>query len=150
MKAGTACNRHVVSVDSNASPHEAARLMRKHHVGDVVISAQRGEDRVPVGIVTDRDLVIEVLATEVDIDAVTVGDLFSSHRLLVARVDDDLHDTIAAMSEQGVRRVPVVEADGRLAGIITLDDIVFVLADDLVRLATLSRRQPDVESRKRS
>lgn len=150
MKTGKACNRDVVGVDGEASAHEAARLMRERHVGDLVITQWRGEHRVPVGIVTDRDLVIEVIAAELDIDAVTIGDLFSFPSLVTASVEDELEDTLAAMSEHGIRRVPVVEADGRLAGIIAMDDILGVIADDLVRLAALSRRQPDIEARRRA
>ena len=149
MSVGDTCNRDVITVDTAASVHEAARLMRNHHVGDLIITRDRREEIVPVGIVTDRDLVLEVLATDLDPASVTVGDLFASSVLVTASVDDDLEATLARMREHAIRRMPIVETDGSLAGIITMDDMLQLIANQLERTVDLVVRQPDLEARRR-
>lgn len=149
MKTGDVCNPTVIGIDTGASVHEAARLMREEHVGDLVITQQRANARVPIGIVTDRDLVLEVIATDLDTDAVTVGDLFSSAALVTASVDDGLETTISRMHENGVRRIPVTHTDGTLAGIITMDDVLRVIADQLGTAVDFLTRQSDLEARRR-
>lgn len=62
MSVGEICNREVVVADKEEDAREAARLMRQYHVGDLVVVERRGEESIPLGVVTDRDLVIEVLA----------------------------------------------------------------------------------------
>jgi CBS domain-containing protein len=108
--------------------------MRLHHVGDVVIVEDRKEMPVPVGIITDRDLVVELIADEVDLDAVTVGDVMS-YELVTARTDDSIWETLKRMRGQGVRRIPVVNDQGGLEGILALDDILELLAEELSMLA---------------
>lgn len=150
MKTGQACIRSVVCIEAEASIREAARLMREHHVGDLVILAS-GEDRQrPVGIITDRDLTVEVIAMDVDMDSVSAGDLFASPKLITAGVDDELEETLEMMRRHGIRRVPVVETDGRLAGILTLDDVVEILTEQLSLVVSVITRQPGVEARRRA
>jgi len=142
MSIGEVCNREVVIVTPEESITEAARLMRERHVGDVVVVSEREGVRVPVGILSDRDLVIEVLAKEVPLDAVTVGDVMSD-RLLIAREDEGILDAVKRMRERGVRRVPVVGEDGALVGILALDDLIELIAEqltDLVGLLTMELR----------
>src|SRR4030065_513698 len=85
--------------------------LRTHHVGDLVVVEEKAGQRIPVGILTDRDLVIEILAKDVDMNAVTVGDVMSGE-LLTARASDGLYETLQRMRAKGVRRVPVVNAGG--------------------------------------
>ncbi|HXH01705.1 MAG TPA: CBS domain-containing protein [Candidatus Competibacteraceae bacterium] len=148
MSVGEYCNREVVIAQRNTDIREAAKLMRAHHVGDLVIVEQRGEDRVPVGIVTDRDLVIEVLAQEVAPESITVGDIMAAE-LAVAREGDGLWDTLNRMRSLGVRRMPVVSASGSLVGILTVDDVLELLAEGLGDLAGLIRREMRRESSSR-
>jgi len=137
MKTGEFCNRSVVIVEKDDSALRAAQLMREFHVGDVVIVTSSAGKHMPLGIVTDRDLVLEVMALSVDPEMVSVADLFTAPRLVTAWVDDDLEDTLDAMRANGVRRMPVVERDGSLAGIVTVDDILDEVADQLTDIARL-------------
>lgn len=150
MKIGELCNRNVVVIDQQESALAAARLMREFHVGDVVVVSSAGGRRKPTGIVTDRDLVLEVMASEVDPGSVRVEDIFSSPRLVTASVDDDLEETLDNMRAHGIRRVPVVEHDGSLAGIITVDDILDEVTDQLTDIVRLVATQQRREQRLRS
>lgn len=141
MSVGEFCNREVIVMGSDEPARAAARLMREHHVGDVLVVEERNGRRLPVGIVTDRDLVIEILATDSDPDQFRVADIMSAE-LLTAREGDDTMETLQRMRNAGVRRMPVVDAAGGLLGIITVDDYINVFAEqmeDLVRL--VSREQ---------
>ena len=79
MSGGEVCNRAVIVVQRNDTVLEAAKLMRQHHVGDVLVVEDRNGVRVPVGIVTDRDLVVEIMAPELDYMVITVGDVIDLH-----------------------------------------------------------------------
>lgn len=148
MLAGEFCNRDVVFVGADASVPEAARLMRMHHVGDLVLVAEREGERIPVGIVTDRDLVVEVLAPELSPADLAVKDLVTEP-LVVAREQDSVIEVMETMRRKGIRRLPVVRADGVLAGILSVDDMLEVVTEMLNDLATLLRRERnhEVESR---
>lgn len=148
MSVGEYCNREVVVMTSDETVRDAARVMRKEHVGDVVVVADGNGSRRPVGIVTDRDLVIEVLAQEGNTDEITLGDLITGN-LITASESDDLWETLKHMRDRGVRRVPVTDADGNLAGIISLDDYVDLLAEEMNDLVVLIRREQGRERRLR-
>jgi CBS domain-containing protein len=149
MSIGELCNRNVVIVDRAESVREAARLMREYHVGDVVVVEETAGGKNPVGILTDRDIVIELVAEGVDLDAISVGDAMSSELLILAE-NDELADTTAKMRARGVRRAPVVDNAGLLVGILTLDDILEVLAGDLADLVRLTVREQHHEREVRS
>ena len=140
MTIGTICNRDTVFTTRNSSIVDAAQLMRDHHVGDLVVVDEQAGRRVPVGIVTDRDLVIEILARQVEPGSVTVGDVMSGE-LVTARESDGLFDTLQRMRAKGVRRVPVVDAGGALAGIVAVDDFLDLLAEEISALARLVSRE---------
>jgi len=122
------------------SAAEAARLMRQYHVGNLIVAEEKDGKRLPVGIVTDRDLVIEVIAQRVMPDNVTLADIMSV-TLVTAHEDDDLMDTIKRMRAKGVRRIPVLDADNALAGILSVDDVIDLLAEELTDLAHLITRE---------
>jgi CBS domain-containing protein len=144
MPIGEICNREVVVSFPKESAVEAAKLMRQYHVGDLVIVEDGNGKRVPVGIVTDRDLVVEVMATEVDPAQFTVADLMSRD-LLTAREDDGIFETIQRMRIHGVRRVPVVDKTGALMGIMSIDDLFSLLAEEMTELARLTSREQAME-----
>src|SRR3989338_11484945 len=108
MPVSEICNREVVVVRPNDSALEAARIMRQHHVGDVVVVEERGGVRVPVGIVTDRDLVVEIMAPELDQMVITVGDIMAPD-LVTVKENTGVFDAIQYMRAKGVRRLPVVD-----------------------------------------
>jgi len=140
MTIGKVCNREVVFIHAQASIPEAARLMREHHVGDLVVIKEKTGKRVPVGIVTDRDIVLEVIAEGVDMDDVNVGDIMSNN-LVTARENDGLLETIKVMRAKGIRRLPVVNDDNELAGILSVDDLIDLFSEQIVDLARLIARE---------
>ena len=140
MPIGELCNRDVVIVYKAENAVEAAKLMRQYHVGDVVVVTDKDDKKVPVGILTDRDIVIELVAEQVDPGSVSVGDVMSDHLLIVSE-SDELLGTIEQMRSKGVRRAPVVSKEGELVGILTLDDLLDVLAEALNELVLLTGRE---------
>lgn len=148
MSVGVVCNREVVIVDRGESIHDAARLMRKHHVGDVVVVEGKDGHKRPVGILTDRDIVIELIAAGVDLDALTISDAMSFD-LFTLNENDDLIDSIERMQKQGVRRAPVVGDRGALVGILAVDDVIDLLARQLSAVANLIGRERSSERRRR-
>ncbi len=140
MTIGKVCNREVVFIHAQASVPEAARLMREYHVGDLVVIKEKTGKRVPVGIITDRDIVLEVIAEGVSMDDVSVGDIMSNH-LVTARENDGLLDTIKVMRAKGVRRLPVVNDDNELVGILSVDDLIDLFSEQIGDLARLIARE---------
>jgi CBS domain-containing protein len=140
MPIGTIRNREVVTANRGTKVSEAAQLMRKHHVGDVVVVDQVGGREVPCGMVTDRDIVITVIAQGVDPEGVVLGDMMSSD-IVVGRETDGVADTIQVMRTKGVRRLPIVDALGALVGIVTADDLLALLSDEMNSLTTLVARE---------
>ena len=100
--------------------------------------------KVPIGIVTDRDIVVELIAKKVPTDAVTVGDIMS-YELVTAMEDDDMLQTLKLMRAKGARRLPIVDARGSLVGVLTVDDIVELLAATLSDVSKLIERQQHLE-----
>lgn len=149
MFIGEVCNREVVVVTRDASIAEAARLLRDYHVGDLVVIEETDDRRVPIGILTDRDIVVEVLAPGIATDTLTVGDVMSFD-LLTAGEDDSIWDTLERMRVRGVRRVPVIDAQGSLVGIVSVDDLLDLLCEELTALARLIRSQQTHERQVRS
>ncbi|MGR9086960.1 MAG: CBS domain-containing protein [Gammaproteobacteria bacterium] len=148
MTLKTICNREVLIAGKDNTIPEAARLMREYHTGDVVIVEERRGLRFPVGIVTDRDIVIEVIAKDVDVDSLTLGDIMY-REITLAKEDDDVNETIKTMRLKGIRRLPVVDNAGALIGIITLDDLIDLIAEQLKDLADLVGRQQSLEKKYR-
>lgn len=148
MRAGEYCNREVVVVDEERSITQAAEIMREYHVGDVVICKVKYGKQVPVGIFTDRDIALEIVAKGTDPESISVGDAMSFDLTTVTE-DDDLMHVIEVMRDKGIHRVPVVDVDEALVGILTVDDIVDLLSEVLIDLAHLVDRQKRREARRR-
>lgn len=136
MAVGEICNREVVVTEKALSVVDAAQLMRKHHVGDLVVVEEKDGSRRPVGVVTDRDIVVEVVAAGVNPEALTVGDIMSPE-VATVREGEGLFEALRYMRDKGVRRMPVVDREGALAGILTLDDLLELLAEEMAELAKL-------------
>ena len=148
MPVGEICNRDVVVVGKDSPTQEAIMLMREYHVGDVVVIEQRNGVNYPVGILTDRDIVIELLAEDVPVDSVTVGDIMS-YELLSVTEEDSIEDAINLMRKKGVRRLPVVNEDGALEGILTMDDLIDLIAEQMKDLAGLITKEQKREEKTR-
>lgn len=148
MTVGEFCNREVVVAEKSANITQIARLMREQHVGDIIIIEQRAGLRVPLGIVTDRDLVVEILAKEAPVESCLVGDIMSVD-LVTANETDGIWETLQRMRARGVRRVPVVNATGALVGIMTADDLLELLGEELSDLVKVIASQPKRERSRR-
>jgi CBS domain-containing protein len=148
MDVNLICNHNVATVGKNAGIVDAAALMRQEHVGDLVVVETRGNASVPIGILTDRDIVVGVIAKRVPADTVTVGEAMTLN-LLTVREDASLEFALREMRRYGVRRAPVVRANGDLVGVIAIDDIIPHLAAQLGGLADLIRLEQDAEQRTR-
>jgi CBS domain-containing protein len=138
------CNREVVIAQKNDTLVEAAKLMREYQVGSIVIVEERNGLRYPVGIVTDRDLVIELIAKEVDINSVTLGDVMYRD-IILGKENDDINETIKIMRQRGIRRLPVVDDRSVLVGIVTMDDLIDLIAEELKDLVALIGKQQNLE-----
>jgi len=144
MSIGEICNRKVVVMQAEETIAGAAKLMRDQHVGSVLIVDEQGGKRVPVGIVTDRDLVVEVIASGLDPDAITVGDIMMTGFAAV-KEETGVFEAIKYMRAKGVRRLPVVDREEKLVGIVTLDDLLILLSEELDALAKLVTREQQNE-----
>jgi CBS domain-containing protein len=140
MSIGELCNRDVAFAMRETTIAAAAKLMRHYHVGSLVVVDEKAGRRVPVGIITDRDIVVEVVATGLDAGTITVGDIMV-HEIVTAPESMGVMETIQLMRVKGVRRLPVVDAGGGLAGIVTVDDLLDVLAEELSELARIVVRE---------
>lgn len=140
--AGEFCNRRVVIARKGESLLDVARRMRDEHVGSVVVvESDGGGEPIPVGLLTDRDIVVRVLSrTDRHIHAVYVGDVMSEN-VVKAWEDEDLFDVLKRMRSFGIRRIPIVNRDGGVVGLIALDDVIDFLQEQLTDVETLLSRE---------
>ena len=140
MQVGEICTREVVCANADTTVAAAAKLMRQYHIGDVIVTQDEKGRRVPLGIVTDRDIVLGVVAPELNAGALTVGDIMGPE-LVTAGESEDVFDAVERMRNKGVRRMPIVQEDGTLIGIVSIDDVIEVLAEEMNSLARLISRE---------
>jgi CBS domain-containing protein len=136
LNIGMISSRNVVHCDEQASMLEIAKMMREEHVGSVVVGSEVGGHRRPVGIITDRDLVVQVLAEEAPMDELTAADVMTSDPLCVHE-STSVSDAIDAMRGRGVRRAIIVDDSNSLAGIASLDDLLLFFAAEFSGLVDL-------------
>jgi len=129
-------NPNVETLPRSATCVDAARLMRGQNIGSVVVA----NDREPVGVLTDRDLAVRVMAEARDPAKVRVEDVMSPHPIFLS-VRRSLDEAIATMRDLGVRRLPVVNDGGRLAAVISLDDILARIARQVGQLGEAIQRE---------
>jgi CBS domain-containing protein len=132
--------RAVVTVAADTSLAECAQVMRREHVGALIVVEQRDGGARPIGVVTDRDIVVEAVAVALDPAAITAGDVMSRPPATVHE-DDDLLDALARKREQGVRRLPVLDRGERLVGIVSVDDLVEGLVEVMDAVAGVMRAE---------
>lgn len=138
MNIARICKREIVTIDQNASLREAAALMRSQHVGALVVTAEQAPGRRAVGVVTDRDLAIDVLARELEPSSVKIGQL-AHGKLAAVPARAGIGDAVAVMQQAGVRRLLVTGQDGEIAGFVSSDDLLDALATELGGLAQALR-----------
>ena len=145
MKTGDLCKRQVVTAGPDASLCDISKLMRANHVGSVVIV---DATRKPVGIITDRDIVVEVVAAELDPKTVRVDEVMTRHPTL-ALESDDATWSLKVMRDRGVRRLPVMNDAGELSGIVALDDLLESAATSLVDVVQAIGTERVIEGQRR-
>ncbi len=127
---GEFCTKPVVTASANMTVAEAARAMRTKNVGAlVVVNAGR-----PLGMITDRDIAMDVVAQGKDPDAVRVADVMRKKPIMI-REDQGVMDALRTFAKTGVRRLPVVTKGGTLVGVIAMDDLVMLLGNEMGHMA---------------
>lgn len=131
LRVETLCQRLVFTIGRSDEIKRAAQLMREKHIGYLVVveTDPEGGFPRPVGVLTDRDIVIGVLGAEVDPKTVTVGDIMTRKPITVEEFDS-VETALHTMRQFGVRRLPVVNERGGLVGVLSADDVLKVIADD--------------------
>jgi CBS domain-containing protein len=140
MQIGEIATVQTVCCKRDETVQGVALLMRKNHVGDLVVVDQLDGERIPVGIVTDRDIVVSVIALGLDPSSLLAGDIMSDDLMTVGE-SDDVYATIEQMRFRGIRRVPVVNVAGGLTGIVSADDLLEFLAEEMGELSRISSHQ---------
>ncbi len=149
MTVGSVCNYNVATIERDAGVIDAAGRMRTQHVGDLIVVEEQAGGRVPVGILTDRDIVVAVVAKGASAGAVTVGDAMSAAVLTVNK-DNGIEHALREMRRAGVRRAPVVDEAGLLVGVLSIDDVIDHLAVQLGHIADIIRmgQQTEIDVRR--
>jgi CBS domain-containing protein len=122
--------------------------MRQNHTGDLVVIDDDKQNPTPLGIITDRDIVVEVLGKGLDPATTSVGSVIRTP-VVVAEEGEDSSQVLERMRAHGVRRIPVVGARGKLVGIVTVDDVLKQLAADATLLTQIVSQEQSHESRTR-
>jgi CBS domain-containing protein len=148
MAIGELCSRDVVFVSRNDTVAQAARLMREHHIGSLVVADGANGARRPAGMITDRDIAVGVVALGLDPEATSVEAAMRG-RIVAVREDEGVGRAIALMRAEGVRRLPVVDASGTLVGVIAADDLIDLFAEEMSGLAGMLTRGVNREARER-
>lgn len=144
LTTGEICSRSVTIAFRQTRLDGAARLMRQNHVGCLVVVDEADGKRIVAGLLTDRDIVTAVVANDLAPSSLRVEEVMTTD-LVTARADDSLIDLMRTMRRKGVRRVPVVGPQGELVGIVTLDDVLGILAQELGLLVGAIEREGERE-----
>ncbi len=144
MNVGAICSRRIVSAPVSASLSEVVALMHRERVGTVIVT--QGEDHRVAGVITDRDIVRAQLTHVADFSQLSTAATMSTDPLLVA-AETDMADALRRMRLRGVRRAPVVNADGKLVGLLSADDLLAQIAREIAGLAAVVARQAAANSR---
>ena len=144
MNVAEVMTRNVTYVTEDAPLVDVARTMREDHVGDVVVTRQGEPGNRPIGILTDRDIVIQVVAEDAPLDSLVAGDAMS-RELVTVQDNASLAEAAAQMGQHGIRRLPVTDQDGLLIGLLSMDDVLAQLGALLDNLADVVRFQQQIE-----
>ena len=139
LRAVDICCPDMVTADEHTSLYDVSKLMREHHIGDVVITRASDTGPVPIGILTDRDIVVHGIACDIALDEVAAGDL-SAQDLVTVGPDADIFEIAKTMNQHAVRRI-IVKSGFSYDGIITFDDILWALSMIMSNLGAVPERQ---------
>lgn len=145
MSVSAVCNHNVATIGPDEDIVAAAVRMREAHVGDLVVVENRGGRSVPVGIITDRDIVVGIVAKKTRPELVKVGDAMSAE-LLTVHEHNGIEFALREMRRVGVRRVPVLGEGRELVGVLSIDDVIDHLAVQLGHIADIIRLEQQAET----
>jgi CBS domain-containing protein len=149
MAIGEICSRQVVFIRRNETVRQAAQLMREYHVGALVVAEESGGKLVPAGMVTDRDIAVGIVAKGLDPETLSVEEVMTPE-LFAVQESAGVSETIELMRSRGVRRLPVCDAAGALVGLVSADDLIDLLAEELNALARMISREQRREAQART
>lgn len=132
------CNRNVVTIEPDDTLLEAAQIMKKENVGSLVVKETVSSK--PMGLITDRDIVSTAVANEIDARQLLVKDVMT-RSVVVAKSTDGVYETLKLMRQEGIRRIPVVQPNGKLCGIVSFDDLLDLLSAELRIMAEVAKNQ---------
>ena len=138
MKIEGMCPHSIVTVDRSRTLQECAALMGESHVGSVLVTEETPGGPQAVGIVTDRDLVVEAMARDMAPGQASIGQIVA-RRLVTVPSNASIDEAIGLMNSEGVRRLLVATPDRRLVGIISMDDLLDALAGELAGIVQAIR-----------
>jgi CBS domain-containing protein len=141
-------NRKVATVNGSENLKDAAKIMRDKHVGSLVVVKKEGVREIPIGMLTDRDIVVSTCAFGIPPDGVLVKDVMSSE-FVSAKISDSFYHVLHLMKEHGIHRIPIVDSSGGLTGIVSSRELLAVLSDELGIVVQVADRQHEVESERR-
>ena len=146
MKVGTLCTRETVMITPHDTLSKAASLMKNYDIGSLIVVDEARDKNKPLAIVTDRDIVLKAVACEKNSD-IPLSSILSD-KLVTAHEDELLFDTLEKMKYVGIRRMVVVDDDGFLVGLLSMDDIIDFLSDEMETISGLFSRSRKLEDKK--
>ena len=146
MHAKDLCRRSLATCHPDASVSKVAQMMRDQFVEDVIVIDERGRRPVPIGIVTFRDMVVRVVAAQVDPLKATAADIMTS-RPETVNESDQIYEVIARMRRERISRVVVVDSHEGLVGVLAADDLTDFLASELTEVARISPHHAALDAR---
>ena len=136
------CQKKIAVLDRRETVAQAAKVMRERHVGDVIVTDSVNDS--PIGILTDRDIVVGLIAMGIPPDSVSVGDVMTPS-LVTIREDQGVYEAIQVMERYGVKRLPVMDKSDQLIGIVSSNDLMELLGREMIALSKLNERQKNRE-----
>ncbi len=133
MKIAKVCTKGAITVSPSAPLSEAAQIMCARNVGTVVVTASPADRPVVVGIITDRDIVRAQLHRTSDLSRLSVAEVMTPDPL-VLNEQESIEEAIHQLLARGVRRTPVINSSGKLVGLVSTDDLLAEISDELVNL----------------
>ena len=132
MSLGNLCRREIICVDPRTTVKEAAKLMEEKNIGSTIVV----QERTPIGILTDRDILLRVMNRGLDPEKTSVDEVMTK-QIVILKEDMGLFEALQKVKGKGIRRFPIVDSNGNLQGIMTLDDIFYLLGKEMSDVASI-------------
>ncbi len=136
MSLGNLCRREIICVDPRTTVKEAAKLMEEKNIGSTIVV----QERKPIGILTDRDILLRVMNRGLDPEKTFVDEVMTK-KIVTLREDMGLLEALEMTKKKGIRRYPIVDTKGKLRGIMTLDDILYLLGKEMANVSSIIERE---------